>query len=316
LRISFAGGGSDIPAYYHKYGGAVLSASIDKYVNVILQPRYDDRIRIGYSTTELRDRLDDVQHDLVRESMRVTGVERGIEIATMADIPSSGSGLGSSSTVTVGLLQALYTFRDMPQTKEVLARKAVEIEVGTLGKPIGKQDQYIAAYGGLRKIVFAADESVRVETLDVEPAVTHELFANLMLFHTGMSRDAAVVLEDQRASDEQNATVLHRMVEMVDEAESLLVRGELDEVGGLLHHGWELKKSLATGISNPTIDGMYERARAAGALGGKITGAGAGGYLLLYCERSRQSAVRAALSDFDELSFGFDPTGARVLFSA
>lgn len=315
LRISFVGGGSDFANYYRNHGGAVLCTTIDKYVHVILQSRYDQNIRIGYSTTELCETLADVKHELVRESMRLVGIEEGIEISTMADIPSTGSGLGSSSSVTIGLLNALYTHVGRPQTKETVARDAVRIEVEVLGKPIGKQDQYIAAYGGLRKLVFEPDDNVRIENLAVAPETLRALDDNLMLFYTGVGREASTVLTEQKARIAENTDCLRAMVEMVDEMERFLVGGEIDEFGSALDYCWQLKKKLASNISNSQIDDLYQRARDAGALGGKITGAGGGGYLLLYCDRSRQNAVRQVLSSLSELVFHLEPAGSKLLFS-
>jgi D-glycero-alpha-D-manno-heptose-7-phosphate kinase len=315
LRISFVGGGSDFGDYYRSHGGAVLCSAIDKYVHVILQSRYDDNIRIGYSTTELCSDLSEVRHELVRESMRLVGIEKGIEISTMADVPSTGSGLGSSSSVTVGLLNALYAHAGRPQTKETLARDAVRIEVDVLGKPIGKQDQYIAAYGGIRKLSFEPDETVRVVDVPVAAQTLRALDDNLMLFYTGVARKASTVLTEQRARVEANTDDLKDMVGMVEEMEGLLGRGELDEFGKALDGGWTLKKRLAPNISNAGIDELYDSARKAGALGGKITGAGGGGFLLLYCERSRQNAVRRTLTGLRELVFRLEPEGSKILFS-
>ena len=315
LRISFVGGGSDLGCFYRRQRGAVLCSTIDKYVHVILRPRYDENIRIGYSTTELCADLSEVKHELVRESMRLVGLERGIEIATMADVPSTGSGLGSSSSVTVGLLNALYAHVGRPQTKETVARNAVSIEVDVLGKPIGKQDQYIAAYGGVRKLSFEPDESVFVQNVPVSQQTLRDFDDGLMLFHTGLAREASSVLAEQCARADSNADRLKDMVGMVDEMERMLVEGALDDFGRALDRCWELKKGLASNVTNARIDELYGRARDAGALGGKIAGAGAGGFLLLYCERSRQNAVRAALSGLRELTFRLEPFGSKLLFS-
>lgn len=315
LRISFAGGGSDFKEFYKSRGGAVLCAAIDKYIYVILKSRFDDHIRVGYSTTEIVDHIDELRHELVRESMRLVGIHRRIEISTMADVPSTGSGLGSSSCVTVGLLNALYAYRGEVQNAATLARQAAAIEIEVLGKPIGKQDQYATAFGDLRKIIFNADGSVDVKTVELPPHIKRALNDNLMLFYTGYSREAAEILAEQRTKTEENQEKLTELVAMVDAMECCLLAGKLDEFGRCLHHGWELKKSLASKISNRAIDGMYQSALTAGALGGKITGAGGGGFLLLYCAHERQPDVRRALSLLRELPFRFESDGSKIIFN-
>jgi D-glycero-alpha-D-manno-heptose-7-phosphate kinase len=315
LRISFAGGGSDFKEFYKTRGGAVLCAAIDKYIYVILKSRFDDHIRVGYSTTEIVDRIDELRHELVRESMRRVGIHRRIEISTMADVPSTGSGLGSSSSVTVGLLNALYAYRGEVQTAATLAREAAAIEIEVLGKPIGKQDQYAAAFGDLRKIIFNADGSVDVKTVEFPPPVKRALNDNLMLFYTGYGREASEILAEQKTKTDENKEKLAELAAMVDEMESYLLAGKLDEFGRCLHRGWELKKSLASKISNGTIDAMYRKALDAGALGGKITGAGGGGFLLLYCAHERQAEVRNALAPLRELPFRFESDGSKIIFN-
>jgi len=315
LRISFAGGGSDFADFYRVHGGRVLATTIDKYVHVILQNRFDDKIRVGYSTTELREHLDEVQHELVRESMRTVGIERSLEVSTMADVPSTGTGLGSSSSVTVGLLNALYAHSGDPQTRERLARDAVRIEIEVLAKPIGKQDQYIAAYGGMRKLTFARDESVVAERVRLPADTMQFLDDRLMLFYTGLGRDSGAVLKEQKSRIETNAGTLLEMVRMVDEMESLLIAGNLDDFGRAMDHCWSLKRSLASTVTNSFIDDVYRSATRAGALGGKITGAGGGGFLLLFCEQGSQRAVRRAIHGLKELVFHLEPDGSKVLFS-
>jgi D-glycero-alpha-D-manno-heptose-7-phosphate kinase len=315
LRISFAGGGSDLREFYKSQGGMVLSTTIDKYIYVIVKRRFDDGIRVGYSTTELVEHIDQLEHELVRESLRLVGIARGVEISTMADVPSTGSGLGSSSSVTVGLLNALYAYRGDIQTAATLAREAAEIEIDILGKPIGKQDQYAAAYGNLRRLAFNADESVEVKTVDVAPHILRALDDNLLLFYTGYGREASEVLVEQRQHIAENKQALTQMVAMVDDMEAYLLAGELEAFGRCLHRGWELKKNLASKISNTHIDALYQSALEAGALGGKIVGAGGGGFLLLYCPQAKQGAVRQALSHLRELPFRFEHHGSKVIFN-
>jgi D-glycero-alpha-D-manno-heptose-7-phosphate kinase len=315
LRISFAGGGSDFKEYYKSRGGAVLCSAIDKYIYVILKSRFDDHIRVGYSTTEIVDHIDELRHELVRESMRLVGIDRRIEISTMADVPSTGSGLGSSSSVTVGLLNALYAYRGEVQNAATLAREAAAIEIDVLGKPIGKQDQYATAFGDLRKIIFNTDGSVDVKTVDLPPHIKRTLNDNLMLFYTGYGRESGTILAEQKTKTAENTEHLNALVGLVEEMESCLLADDLDGFGRCLHRGWELKKRLASKISNGAIDAMYQRALAAGALGGKITGAGGGGFLLLYCAHERQPEVRKALAPLRELPFRFESDGSKIIFN-
>ena len=315
IRISLAGGGTDFPEFFRREEGCVLSSAIDKYVFVIIKARFDDKIRVGYTRTEMVDRVDEVQHELVREALRLTGITKGVEISTMADIPAQGSGLGSSSAVTVGLLNAMYVYTRRMQTAETLAREACRIEIDILGKPIGIQDQYIAAYGGLRFLRFHTDGSVTAEELDLDPDVKRRLNQNLMLFWTGIQRNASDILAEQKAQMDDHMPYLREVKALALEARECLLAGEIDELGRILHRTWELKKRFASRITNPQIDDMYATALRAGALGGKIAGAGGGGFLLLYCPRERQADVRAALHGFRELPFHLESDGTKVIFN-
>ena len=315
LRLSFFGGGTDFSAYYRRQGGAVVSTAIDKYVFVIVKERFDDKIYVNYSQKEIVDRVADLKHELVREAMRLTGVEHGIEITTLADVPSAGTGLGSSSAVTVGLLQALYTFQGRIMEYETLARQACEIEIDRCGKPIGKQDQYIAAYGGMRFIRFLPDDSVQTEPLELSLPLAQRLNRNLLLFYTNATRASSSVLTEQQGNIPARLAFLDQMKEIAQRGLACLRQGELDEFGRLLHKSWELKKGLASGVSNEAIDALYTLAREAGALGGKIAGAGGGGFLLLYCPLDKQDAVRAALGRLRELPFAFERDGSKVIFN-
>jgi D-glycero-alpha-D-manno-heptose-7-phosphate kinase len=316
LRVSFAGGGTDFAGFYERDEGCVISSAIDKNIYVIIKERFDRKIRIGYSRTEMADHLDEVEHELVRECLRRTAVGSGIEIATMADIPSEGSGLGSSSSVTVGLLNAMYAYKGELRTAEDLAREACEIEIEILGKPIGKQDQYIAAFGGLRLFHFRPDGSVRVDTLDMDEAKRRRVSESLMLFFTGMTRSANEILCEQRHNIPGRFEILRKMKEQALDVRDCLSNGaNLNRLGRLLDKGWELKRQLASRISNYTIDDIYEIAIDNGAVGGKISGAGGGGFLLLCCPPDRQHQVRAALSDLKELPFSLERDGTKVIFN-
>ncbi|MCX6044212.1 MAG: GHMP kinase [Chloroflexi bacterium] len=315
LRISFLGGGTDFREFYRQEEGWVLTSAIDKYIYVIIKERFDAKIRVGYTRTEMVDDIDELQHELVRECLRKTGILRGIEISTMADIPSEGSGLGSSSTVTVGLLNAMYHYLGTPVSHERLAAEACEIELDILGKPIGIQDQYIAAYGGQRFVKFCADDQVTVQSLCLDENVMRKLNQNLLLFYTNVARKAESVLAEQVQNIDNRLPVLREMKQLALQAKASLCAQALDDFGQLLDQSWQLKKQLASKISNNTIDDLYNAARKAGALGGKITGAGGGGFLLLYCPPAKQDSVRAALSNLTELSFNLERDGSKVIFN-
>ena len=315
LRVSFLGGGTDLSAFYRREEGCVLSTAIDKYIHVIVKRRFDHRIRVGYTRTELVDSLDDLQHELVRESMRLAGIAGQLELSTMGDIPSEGSGLGSSSTVTVGCLNALYTYQGEPRTPAQLAEHACRVEIEALGKPIGKQDQYIVAYGGLRFIRFHEDESVTVERVTLQTECERRLSRSLMLFFTGGTRESSSILREQVARTERQLPELRELKRLAWEGRRCLERNDPDGLGRLLHEAWVIKRGLASAISNAAIDGMYERARRAGALGGKIAGAGGGGFLLLYVPVERQDAVRFALSGLSELPINLERDGSKVILN-
>lgn len=340
LRISFLGGGTDFRTYFRAEKGWVLSSAIDKFIYVIIKDRFDSKIRVGYTKTEMVDYIDEIQHELVRECLRKTGITQGVEIATMADIPSEGSGLGSSSTVTVGLLNAMYHHLNRSVEQEQLAREACEIEIDILGKPIGIQDQYIAAYGGQRFLYFGQSgdganttmhhegqrnvdvvegqrnvDVVHVESLHLSRSQIRNLNENLLLFYTDIARKAESVLDEQMQNIEQRLEVLHEMKGLALQARSALEAEEFDEFGRLLDQSWQLKKQLASRVSNPIIDDLYQAAQRAGAIGGKITGAGGGGFLMLYCRPQQQDAVRAALASLSELPFRLESGGSRVIFN-
>jgi D-glycero-alpha-D-manno-heptose-7-phosphate kinase len=315
LRISLAGGGTDFADFYRHQGGAVISSALDKYIYVIIKARFDKKIRVGYTRTEMVDDIDQIEHELVRECLRFTGIESGVEIATMADIPSEGSGLGSSSTVTVGLLNALYAYKGELVTAERLASEACRIEIEILEKPIGKQDQYIASYGGLKTISFLCDETVEIRDSSVSPDLIRELGKSLLLFYTGISRSADPILAAQKANIGATQKSLIAMKAQVGAIENALRCNDLKLVGEILDSGWRMKRELAPGITNPEIDSYYTRAIEAGAYGGKIAGAGGGGFLLVLCPPEKQNNVRSALKSLQELHISLERDGTKVIFN-
>jgi D-glycero-alpha-D-manno-heptose-7-phosphate kinase len=316
LRISFVGGGTDLPDFYEEHGGAVVSTTLDKWIHVIVAPRFEGDVRVSYSKTEIVDSAAAVEHSLVREAMRLTGVPRGVDIVTLADIPSRGTGLGSSSTVTVGLLNALYAFQGIYKPPLKLAEEAARIEIEILGNPIGRQDQYAAAVGGFNFIEFPPrGGAVRVEPVICKTETLKELQRSLLLFYTGRQRSADTVLAEQRhrVRGGRGVEALKRMRDLAGELRERLGEGDVDALGPLLHENWELKRGLASGISDESDDHRYALARQAGATGGKILGAGGGGFLVLFVPPERQNHVRAVLRDLRELPFRFVSQGTQIV---
>jgi D-glycero-alpha-D-manno-heptose-7-phosphate kinase len=318
LRVSFTGGGSDLSAYYAVRAGAVTSVTVNQYMYVTVNRRFDDTVRLSYSTTEIVGHRDELRHEIAREAMRIVGLESGVEITTIADVPA-GTGLGSSSSLSVGLLNALYAFTGRHASADRLAREACRLEIDVLRKPIGKQDQYAAAFGGMNHFRFHPDESVFVEPVISAPGTKAALQDRLLMFYTGLRGDNTGLLDAQRAETSRSVDkrrILDRMVELAGLLREALSRDDLADFGALLHENWELKKQMAAGITNPEVDRWYEIARAEGALGGKILGAGGSGFLLLYCEEARQPRLRAALGEagLREFSFRFESQGSRIIY--
>jgi D-glycero-alpha-D-manno-heptose-7-phosphate kinase len=315
LRIGLLGGGTDLPDYYREHGGRVLNCALDKYVYVIVKQRFDDQIYVNYSKKEIVSCLEDLEHELVREALRMTGVARGVEITTLADIPSAGSGLGSSSAVTVGLLHALFAYRGRQVPAEELADRACMIEIERCGKPIGKQDQYIAAFGGIRDIRFGPGEQVWAEEVELSAADRRAFQDQIMLFYTGVTRSADSILAEQTANIKATRAQLDLLRDLAGFAVDRLRSGDVDALGGAVREGWEAKRKLASGISSSQIDAAVTRALDAGATGAKLTGAGGGGFLLIICPPERQRAVRQSLSDMRELPVKLDRLGSRVVLN-
>lgn len=317
LRVSFAGGGTDLPAFYRKEPGAVVSTAIDKYVYLFAHPFFSDHIHLKYSATESVLDVDDVKMPVFREALRLFGVRKKIELGVVADLPKEGgSGLGGSSAFSVGLLHALAHFTGRPMSAFDLATLASDLELSILRNPIGKQDQFASAMGGLNYIQFNPDETVVVEPIFLSPDARRALAARLLLFYTGITREANAILAEQQRHLLSDAERLAKHVAMRDQARVLraqLLRNDVDGLGPLLHEGWLLKRGLASGITNPAVDAWYDAARAAGAEGGKLLGAGGGGFLLLYVRPERHAAVRRALADLREFPFAFEPQGTRLV---
>ena len=318
LRIAFAGGGTDLPDYYRRGYGAVLSTPIDKYVYVTVKRHgtlFNEMYRLNYSETENADRLEDINNGIARECLRMLQIEPPIYISTVADLPAS-TGLGSSSSFTVGLLNALHALRGEQVPAAQLANEAATIEIEMLGRPIGKQDQYAAAFGGLNYFRFMPDDSVTVEPQTMNDGATEEMFSHLMLFWTGISRDSATILSEQLANIDNRLDELATMRGHAAELKRML-SNNFDAIGfgSLLGATWQLKRRLADTITNARIDNWYQKAMDAGALGGKLCGAGGGGFLLFIVEPSHQQNVREALSDMTEIEFNYDARGSQVVFA-
>ena len=315
LRISFAGGGTDLASYYREYGGgAVTSAAINRYVHVLVNDKFDRSIRVAYSRTENVDQLEELQHGIVREAMRLAGVTEALEIHTIADIPSEGTGLGSSSTLTVGLLNALYAYRGILKDPAALAEEACQIEIERLGGTLGKQDQYIAAFGGLQYFEFHADDSVRAYPIPLDHRARDDLGAHMSLFYTGITRQAQGILKEQSARTSANREGLDRLRTMAGTARDLLLARNWPGLGRLLDESWEIKRRLSSGISSGPIAEAYRRAKEAGAFGGKITGAGGGGFLVLLHPPERTAQIANALSPMTRLPVRIQAEGSRILF--
>jgi D-glycero-alpha-D-manno-heptose-7-phosphate kinase len=316
LRISLAGGGTDLRAYYKDSDGFVVSTAIDKYLYVLIKERFDDKIYLNYAARkEIVDDISEIQHELVREAGLITGLRSGFELATFADIPSEGSGLGSSSSLTVGLLNAMHTYLGRQVTHDQLAEEACRIEIEILGKPIGKQDQYIAAHGGLSAITFHGSEAVTTEPLKLTEKERHYLGNHFMLFFTNITRQASSILTEQQQKTSDNRENLYDIYKLGKRVEDALRSKRFDEIGEILHENWLIKKKLASGITNSQIDQMYDMALKAGASGGKVAGAGGGGFLLLYVKPEHQARVREALSEYRQMPFMLDAHGATVIFN-
>ena len=315
FRISFAGGGSDLPSFYRKEVGAVLSTSIDKYMYIAIHPFFDKRkIQLKYSKTELVGSIDEINHPIFREVLKMYNLT-GVDLNSIADIPS-GTGLGSSSSFTVGLLNAVRTYLGKATSGEKLGALACDVELNKVGSPIGKQDQYAAACGGLNFITFYGDETVNVEKIIMQKKKKKELEENLIMVFVGGEHSANAILkrqaeaiEEQKKFDTQKA-----MVRLAYELRTCLENNQLDDFGRILHEGWLMKKSLASGISTGMVDELYEHGMQAGALGGKLLGAGGAGFILFYCPKEKQDEFRNKMGNINEMRFRFDDFGSKIIY--
>ncbi len=316
LRISFAGGGSDLREYYKTGCGAVVSTAIDKYIYITVNKKFDDMIRVSYSKTEMVNSVDELEHNIIREALKIVGISKKIEVVYMGDIPlgSAGIGLGSSSSLAIGVLNALYAFKGKHASPRQLAEDACRIEIDILGHPIGKQDQYISAYGGFNYVQFNSDETVFLDPIICNSDTKARLNNKLLLFYTGIERVSSTILEEQKQQTHNNIEYIDKMVELAKNLRENLINNKIEQVGEILHQGWLYKTKLASRITNHKIDEYYDKARKAGAVGGKVLGAGGGGFLLLYCDEKYQNKVRQALIDLKESPFKLEPQGSKIIY--
>jgi D-glycero-alpha-D-manno-heptose-7-phosphate kinase len=317
LRISLGGGGTDLPSYYREHGGFLIAGAIDKFVYITLHETFVPEIIVRYSKMEVVRRAEEIQHPIVREALAVVPIEDPhFEVTSMSDIPA-GTGLGSSGSFTTALLSALHTYRRNHVTQREIAEQACHIEIDVLGEPIGKQDQYIAAFGGITAFTFQPDGHVDVEPLRIPPATVHRLEDGLAMFFTGYTRNASEILKDQdvrsRQKDQEMIENLHLVKRLGFESKAALEAGDLRAFGELMHVHWERKRSRSTGMSNREIDRYYQLARANGAIGGKLIGAGGGGFLVFYTEDKARLSRAMAEAGLREVRFRFDFGGNRVM---
>ena len=315
LRITFVGGGTDIKEYYSNYGrGSVLSAAINKYIYITVNKKFDSNIRVSYSKTEIVDSVDKIEHPSVREALKMLGIDGGIEILSISDIPSGGTGLGSSSTFIVGLLNALHAWIGEFVSPMELAEEAVKIEREILKEPGGKQDQYMASFGGIQKLNFYSDERVELNPVIMDSEKLKEFEDSLLLLYTGIQRNSGNIHDIQKKTVSDNLASYGEMVKIADEAYISLNKGEYGSLGKLMHANWLLKKSLANGISDKKIDDWYERGIKSGALGGKLIGAGGGGFLLFLCDPFIKRDILESLPELRQEEFRFEPEGSRIIY--
>ena len=317
LRMSFVGGGTDLPAFFKRFGGAVISTAINSYVYVTVNKKFDHWIRVSYSKTEEVESPEQLEHKIVRGVLKKLNISGGLEITSIADIPSRGTGLGSSSSFTVGLLHALYAYQGRYISAKDLSEESCRVEIELCGETLGKQDQYAAAYGGFNIIMFHPDDTVVVEPIICSRDVLTCLERNIIVFYTGVTRSASSILDQQSREAEQNVRtqqILCRMMQLAYTLREQLQQNNLMAFGEILHENWMLKREITPGISNDRIDDWYSRARRAGAIGGKLLGAGGGGFLIFYAPPDRHEAIQASLSELRRVPLMFEKRGSRIIF--
>jgi D-glycero-alpha-D-manno-heptose-7-phosphate kinase len=316
LRMSWVGGGSDMSAFYKDELGAVLSTSINKYVYIALNPKFDGKIRLNYSKTEEVSSILEIEHPIFKQTLSYLGITGGVEIASMADIPSKGSGLGSSSSFTVGLLNALYAFKNQYASKEKLANEACDIEINKCNEPIGKQDQYASAYGGINLIKFHSNEDVTVEPIICSPNIFKSIEDHTLVFFTGRTRSASSLLVSQSKDmvTIEKKLLMRRMVQLAFDLKSELESNSIINFGNILHENWILKSQLTNGITDNQIDSWYNEGLRNGATGGKILGAGNGGFIMFFAPPETHTKITKALSFLQKVSIKFENSGSQIVF--
>ena len=315
LRMSWVGGGSDLPAFYKEELGAVLSTTIDRYVYIALNPKFDGRIRLNYSKTEEVDTVKQIEHPIFRETLLHMEINGGVEIASMADIPSKGSGLGSSSSFTVGLLNALNAYKNQFSSKEKLASEACMIEILKCGEPIGKQDQYAAAYGGINLIKFHSNESVTVDPIICNSQLMQKIEDHTLVFFTGRTRSASELLAQQSKDlvTVNRKLLMRRMVELAFDLKNEIENNSITNFGQILHENWVLKSQLTKGITDSEIDSWYSEGIKNGALGGKLLGAGNGGFIMFFAPPEKHDIITKSLTNLQRVKFKFDRNGSQIV---
>jgi D-glycero-alpha-D-manno-heptose-7-phosphate kinase len=317
LRMSFVGGGSDLPSYYMKNGGAVLSTSIDKYIYVTVNKKFDNTIRLSYSITENENSIQQIKHPIARNTLELLDIQRGVEITSISDIPSEGSGLGSSSSYTVALLYALYAYKGESISKGELGRLSSHIEIDLCGEKIGKQDQYAAAFGGLNLIEFNEDDSVVVSPVICKPETIKKMEESIIVFYTGRTRSASSLLSEQsdNMKRDDKRELMSNIVSLAYDMRSLLENNDIEPLGELLDQNWQLKRQMTAGISDQEIDNWYNKGIQAGATGGKLLGAGGGGFIMFFAPKEKHAKITEAMKGLQRVPFSFDNSGSEIVFS-
>lgn len=314
LRLSFFGGGTDLPQYYKNGYGCVLGHTIDKYVYVILNRRFEKNIRLSYMKNELVKNVSNIKHGLIKQAFKEFGIKNEIELVTIADIPGTGTGLGSSSSLSVSLCNSLSIYSGNPLKKLQIAENACKLEIEKLKSPIGKQDQYLSTFGGLLFLKFEKDEKVKIERINLKNNTKKELQQNMLAFYTGLTRKTNSILKNQNERTKININSLDKLRTITEKSRDYLRNGDLTNFSSLFNKSWEIKKSLSPGITNSLIDSIYKKGIKAGATGGKVSGAGGGGFVFFYCEPRYHKRLRKSLKSFKELQFGLDEFGTVQLY--